>query len=210
MANILITGGAGCIGRHVARALVAHGENVRRFDALVAQVHDERAKAIPAGAEQVATSMSIYGEGLYRDADGGIVDATRPGRRDPLDESGRPLTPVPTPEHKRPSLASVYALTKYAQERLTLNVCGAYGMEGVASRLFNVYGPGQALSNPYIGSGESRDIRHCFADISKARAELGYAPKTAFAAGVAELAEWLREQSAEQARRELEARGLVA
>ena len=28
---------------------------------------------------------------------------------------------------------------------------GAYGMEGVCLRLFNVYGPGQALSNPYTG-----------------------------------------------------------
>ena len=64
---------------------------------------------------------------------------------------GRPLAPVPTPEWKRPSLASVYAITKYVQERLTLTVAPAYGMEGVALRLFNVYGPGQALSNPYTG-----------------------------------------------------------
>jgi dTDP-L-rhamnose 4-epimerase len=58
---------------------------------------------------------------------------------------------MPTPEWKRPSLASVYALTKYVQERLTLTLAPAYGMEGVALRLFNVYGPGQALSNPYTG-----------------------------------------------------------
>lgn len=30
-------------------------------------------------------------------------------------------------------------------------MAGAYGMEGVCLRLFNVYGPGQALSNPYTG-----------------------------------------------------------
>ena len=58
---------------------------------------------------------------------------------------------MPTPEWKRPSLASVYALTKYVQEQLTLTLSSAYGMEGVALRLFNVYGPGQALSNPYTG-----------------------------------------------------------
>jgi dTDP-L-rhamnose 4-epimerase len=45
----------------------------------------------------------------------------------------------------------VYALTKYVQERLTLTLAPAYGMEGVALRLWNVYGPGQALSNPYTG-----------------------------------------------------------
>ncbi|MBV9250836.1 MAG: NAD-dependent epimerase/dehydratase family protein, partial [Acetobacteraceae bacterium] len=45
----------------------------------------------------------------------------------------------------------VYALTKSMQESLTLTVAPAYGMQGVALRLFNVYGPGQALSNPYTG-----------------------------------------------------------
>ncbi|HEX4261086.1 MAG TPA: NAD-dependent epimerase/dehydratase family protein [Acetobacteraceae bacterium] len=105
----------------------------------------------------VASSMSIYGEGLYRDADGGRVeDAVRGARLgeagwDPLDAHGRPLSPLPTPEGKRPALASVYAITKYVQERLALTVAPAYGMEAVALRLFNAYGPGQALSNPYTG-----------------------------------------------------------
>ena len=72
-------------------------------------------------------------------------------RARPVDASGAPLTPVPTPEWKRPSLASIYALGKYAQERQTLIMTGAYGMEGACLRLFNVYGPGQALSNPYTG-----------------------------------------------------------
>ncbi|HYI85356.1 MAG TPA: SDR family NAD(P)-dependent oxidoreductase, partial [Acetobacteraceae bacterium] len=106
----------------------------------------------------VASSMSIYGEGLYRTADGTPVeDAVRQQRTraeapwDPLDDRGRPLIPVPTPEWKRPALASVYAITKHVQERLTLTLAPAYGMEGVALRLWNVYGPGQALSNPYTG-----------------------------------------------------------
>ena len=106
----------------------------------------------------VASSMSIYGEGLYRNADGAlhedVVRTPRPSAQspwDPLDAQGRPLVPVPTPESKRPSLASVYAITKYVQERLTLTLAPAYGMEGVALRLWNAYGPGQALSNPYTG-----------------------------------------------------------
>ena len=58
---------------------------------------------------------------------------------------------MPTPETKRPALSSIYALTKYDQERACL-VCGAaYGMPAVALRLFNVFGPRQALSNPYTG-----------------------------------------------------------
>ena len=105
-----------------------------------------------------ASSMSIYGEGLYRDADGKLVEnAERKPRGpetdswDPLDANGRPLAPVATPESKQPSLASIYALGKYVQERQTLIMTRAYGMEGTCLRLFNVYGPGQALSNPYTG-----------------------------------------------------------
>jgi dTDP-L-rhamnose 4-epimerase len=102
----------------------------------------------------VASSMSIYGEGLYRDSRGALHGQVvrRSGQQwDPVDESGAALSPLPTPETKRPCLASVYAMTKYVQEQMTLNVCAAYGMQGVALRLFNVYGPGQALSNPYTG-----------------------------------------------------------
>lgn len=105
-----------------------------------------------------ASSMSIYGEGLYLDADGEMVEnAERQPRTnsdqvwDPLDGRGRPLRPVATPEWKRPQLASIYALNKYVQERTSLILANAYGMEGVCLRLFNVYGPGQALSNPYTG-----------------------------------------------------------
>jgi dTDP-L-rhamnose 4-epimerase len=251
----------------------------------------------------VASSMSIYGEGLYRDAEGALLEnVERPPKRtslgwDPVDARGLPLTPLPTPEWKRPSLASVYALTKYVQERLTLTMTRAYGMEGVALRLFNVYGPGQALSNPYTGvlaifasrllngevpmvfedgnqrrdfvhvddvaeafalaldhpaasggafniaSGESRsvaeiarllaaamarpeiepeivdkaragDIRHCFADVTKARKALGFRARKDFSEGLAELADWVAGQQAidrvPAARLELEARGLVA
>ena len=43
------------------------------------------------------------------------------------------------------------SIGKYVQERLTLTLTAQYGMEGVALRLWNAYGPGQALSNPYTG-----------------------------------------------------------
>jgi dTDP-L-rhamnose 4-epimerase len=41
------------------------------------------------------------------------------------------------------------------------------------------------------------DIRHCFADITRARQVMGYEPKVKFQDGVRELVEWLKEQPAE-------------
>ena len=218
---ILLTGGAGFIGRAVARELLGRGHRVRVLDSLIEQVHGDRerpenlpddveliradvrngdavAKALkgvdsvvhlaaevgvgqsmyaverytsvndvgtavlfeklieqPVRRVVTASSMSIYGEGLYRDADGKFVqNAKRLPRTsesqswDPVDGQGRPLTPVATPEWKTPDLASIYALNKYVQERTTHILAEPYGMEGVCLRLFNVYGPGQAPSIP--------------------------------------------------------------
>jgi dTDP-L-rhamnose 4-epimerase len=47
--------------------------------------------------------------------------------------------------------ASVYAVGKRDHEELTLAVGRAYGIPATALRFFNVYGPRQALSNPYTG-----------------------------------------------------------
>src|SRR5262249_15278478 len=57
----------------------------------------------------------------------------------------------PTPEEKPLFPSSVYAITKQDQEQLSLVLGRAYGIPTVATRYFNVYGPRQALSNPYTG-----------------------------------------------------------
>lgn len=106
----------------------------------------------------VASSMSVYGEGLYRDERGGLHDRVRrtpaqlvAGAWDPMAADGSTLVPVPTPESKPPTLSSIYALSKSDQERMCLMVGEAYKIPTVALRFFNVYGPRQALSNPYTG-----------------------------------------------------------
>ena len=368
--NVLITGGAGFIGSHVADELLAHGYRVRALDNLAAQVHGAKQKrpgylssevelirgdvrdpaavrralkgmdavfhfAAMVGVGQsmyqiseytsvnnlgtavllqeliekpvakliVASSMSLYGEGLYRDAAGNLgtaaqrtLEQLRSADWELHNANGEPLVPVPTPEDKLPQLSSIYALSKFDQERMCLITAQAYGFAATALRFFNVYGPRQALSNPYTGvlaifasrllngnrpmifedglqkrdlvsvydvaqacrlalesdssaeqvfnigsgcsfairevaermakvmnlsaidpeiSGQYRvgDIRHCFADISRARKTLGYEPTITFEHGIEELASWLEGQQAEDhvstACSELVARGLT-
>lgn len=368
MRKVLITGGAGFIGSHVADELLREGFAVRALDSLDRQVHprgerpgyldpavelvvaDVRDPAAVARALKgvdvvyhfaakvgvgqsmyqiaeyssvntvgtavllealvrhpvqkliVASSMSVYGEGEYEAADGTrCMTAERDPRRmadalwDPVDARQEPLRPVPTREPKPPSLQSVYALSKFDQEHLCLMFGRAYRVPTLALRFFNVYGPRQALSNPYTGvlaifaarllngrppvifedgqqmrdfvsvydvaracrlamqassydyvanvgsgraysvnqiaaslarvlgcshiapevTGEYRfgDVRHCFADIERAKASFGYAPNVVLETGLADLGESLRDQRpvdrVPEARRELIERGLT-
>ncbi|HEX8426089.1 NAD-dependent epimerase/dehydratase family protein [Hymenobacter sp.] len=223
--KILITGGAGFIGSHLADELLGHGYEVRALDNLSEQVHGENCQrpeylhpavellvgdvrdpeaveralegvdavfhfAAMVGVGQsmyeikhytdvnnlgmavllealikhpveklmVASSMSIYGEGFYRNTAGELVpgfergiEQLKAGAWELQDELGSPLEPAPTTENKMPCLSSVYALSKYDQERLCLLVGRAYNIPTVAMRFFNVYGTRQALSNPYTG-----------------------------------------------------------
>ncbi len=363
---LLLTGGAGFIGRHLCRELLIYGHRVRILDTLSEQVHGNTHLSLSPDVELIrgdirdpktmlaaltgvdvvvhlaaevgvgqsmyeiaryvgvndfgtavlleqlirkpverliiASSMSVYGEGRYTTDDGRPVGSVRrgvgrnPSGWDPVLPDGTRLVPVPTDEDKEPDLASIYALTKYTQERSCLIIGANYGIETVALRLFNVFGPGQALSNPYtgvlanfgarllnrqpplvfedgrqkrdfvhvydvarafrlavesaaagghvfnIGSGHvytieqvawmlaeamgqgqvgpeimdkarAGDVRHCFADITKARTLLGYRPAECLETALPALADWIRQSTAqdrgEHAKRELEAHGLV-
>lgn len=106
----------------------------------------------------VASSMSVYGEGQYTDPFGNRVSPVRrranhvkAGRWNPVGTDDGNLIAVPTDEEKQIDLSSIYALTKYSQEQQVLIFGAAYGVRATALRLFNVFGAGQALSNPYTG-----------------------------------------------------------
>lgn len=253
----------------------------------------------------LASSMSNYGEGKYECEKCGVV---YPKLRE-VDQlvarqwevqcpsCNASLSPLATDESKPLFPTSVYATNKRDQEEMFCEVGLAYGIPTVVLRYFNVYGPRQALSNPYtgviaifsncllgetspiifedglqsrdftsvhdivqanmlalekhkkgvevfnVGTGVSTnlielfsllrgallikdanppqtanrfragDIRHCFADISKIKDKLGFAPRVVLTDGIKELTDWLRSQTPSKvlpkAMAELEAMGLV-
>ena len=227
--NVLITGGAGFIGSHLADRLAADGHRVRALDSLDRQVHpdgerpsylsddvelvvgdtrDRRAleraldgvdtvvhfaAAVGVGQSMyeierytsinsigaavlleealerrdairkllVASSMSIYGEGQYRNpatGERGLAPGIRPETQlaardwEVRADDGTVLEPEPTAETKPLRPTSIYAINKRDHEEMFLAVGAAYGIPTVALRFFNVYGERQALSNPYTGA----------------------------------------------------------
>ncbi|HZU05172.1 MAG TPA: NAD-dependent epimerase/dehydratase family protein [Chloroflexota bacterium] len=107
----------------------------------------------------VASSMSIYGEGAYACTEcGPVYPALRSEAqlraRDwemRCPHCQRVVQARPTPEDKPLAPTSIYAITKRDHEEMFLAVGRAYRLPTVALRYFNVYGPRQALSNPYTG-----------------------------------------------------------
>jgi len=107
----------------------------------------------------VASSMSTYGEGKYECQACGVMypqlrpdEQLRQRRWEMLcPQCGGEMRPLPTDESKPLSPTSIYAVTKRDHEEMFLCFGRAYEIPTVALRFFNVYGPRQALSNPYTG-----------------------------------------------------------
>lgn len=107
----------------------------------------------------VASSRSIYGEGKYKSMKNGIV---YPNHRTAvfmdngdfevkIEGDDEILQLMATDEESKIHPSSVYGITKQNQEQMIMTVCPTLGIEPVAFRYQNVYGPGQSLKNPYTG-----------------------------------------------------------
>lgn len=107
----------------------------------------------------IASSRSIYGEGKYLNNKKQAVyptqrstDLMQKGFFEPTINSVKDrLTLVATDEDSKIHPSSVYGITKQNQEQMIMTVCPTIGINPVALRYQNVYGPGQSLSNPYTG-----------------------------------------------------------
>lgn len=108
----------------------------------------------------VASSRAIYGEGKYwsveRDMpvypDGRLEADMDKGEFEPrCPITGGRVELMPTDERSKIHPNSIYGLTKHNQEQSVLIACNALGIDAVAFRYQNVYGPGQSLKNPYTG-----------------------------------------------------------
>ena len=107
----------------------------------------------------VASSRAIYGEGKYQCATHGVVYPAMRTQTDLGQGCFEPRCPIcqasclmlPTDEASPSQPASFYGMTKQMQEQMTLLFSETLGVDCVALRYQNVYGPGQSLQNPYTG-----------------------------------------------------------
>lgn len=107
----------------------------------------------------VASSMSVYGEGAYSCNNCGKVypkiRSLEQFKKNDWEmkcpNCNIDVMPIPTDEDKPLFPTSIYAVSKRDHEEMFLIIGRAYQIPTVALRFFNVYGPRQALSNPYTG-----------------------------------------------------------
>jgi dTDP-L-rhamnose 4-epimerase len=221
--RVLVTGGAGFIGRHVIRDLLRRGHEARSLDSLRADVHASASWTPPPGVESevgdvrdgaavdralagvdavihlaakvglgvdvadmpdyassndagtaallagmaragvtrltLASSMVVYGEGLARCGEHGLV-APAPRRESdlaagrfesPCPLCGRPLETGLIDEATPFDPRNAYASSKVAQEFYAANWARTTGGSVAAMRYHNVYGPGMPRNTPYAG-----------------------------------------------------------
>ncbi len=164
--NIIVTGGAGFLGRHLCRALVEAGHSLKiidlkenpEFKTIVADVRDtEKMKEVIADAEVVFHLASLIEAGESVEKPDKYIDYNINGTLSVLEAMrlngvktfvfsssaaiyGEPIR-VPIKEDDRSIPINPYGMTKLAMEGLLRSYVEAHGFTGVALRYFNLYGP---------------------------------------------------------------------
>lgn len=181
---ILVTGGAGFIGSHIARSLAERGERVRVLDNLSSGRSDNLAgiageieviegdlrdaevvaravdgcevvyhqAAVPSVPRSVADPRTSLDAGITGTLNVLLAARDRGARRVVFASSSSIYgdTPVmPKQEDMTPKPLSPYAISKLSAEQLCGVFTRLYGLETVALRYFNVFGPNQDPASEY-------------------------------------------------------------
>ena len=164
--NIIITGGAGFLGRHLCRALAKAGHSIKiidlkenpEFETIIADVRDsQKMKELITDAEVVFHLASLIEAGESVEKPEKYIDYNINGTLSVLEAMrsngvktlvfsssaaiyGEPIQ-VPIKEDDRTLPINPYGVTKLAMEGLLRSYVEAHGFTGVALRYFNLYGP---------------------------------------------------------------------
>ncbi|MCI8667351.1 MAG: NAD-dependent epimerase/dehydratase family protein [Dorea sp.] len=107
----------------------------------------------------LSSSRAVYGEGKYECCDCGVIYPESRSKEKMLNgdfnfycpKCGKKLKVVSTTEDSEVKPCSLYAFTKFSQEKMLQTMCPALGIDYTIFRFQNVYGVGQSLKNPYTG-----------------------------------------------------------
>ena len=107
----------------------------------------------------LSSSRSVYGEGKYNCPVCGVVYPKSRSRETMVKGDfnlycpicGKKLELISTTEDSVVNPCSLYAFTKYSQEKMLQTLCPAMNIDYTIFRFQNVYGAGQSLKNPYTG-----------------------------------------------------------
>lgn len=118
--------------------------------------------AVKANVNQVliTSSRAVYGEGVHVCNDCGNSFVPKSRAIENLAKGdwevfcpncGSVATAMLMKEDDPSSPVSIYGLTKLQQEQTAAQISAVHPLSVTNLRLFNVFGPGQSLSNPYVG-----------------------------------------------------------